>query len=203
LITPAISLASANQNTSIHVIINSEGAAVWKILVSIDTDIPDELKTAWMAGFEKERNNLLMDFQKRIQEMVNLAEKETGRSMEVTGFNISTDGKIIEYSFVWKDFAIVRGDRIEVGDVFPGGFYLFEGDSLTITIPDGWEIVNISPSPDSQRGASLTWYGPENFKDGQPSITLEMSTSKIKAVPGFGSILAILALLLIGIKKFK
>jgi len=90
----------------------------------------------------------------------------SNRSMEVETYNITydtkktlTDGQgIIKYTFLWKNFSYMDSEKILIGDAFPGGVFKLSTDNqLRIKIPDGYEVVNITPVWDKKNGNLLVW----------------------------------------------
>jgi uncharacterized membrane protein len=120
---------------------------------------------------------------------------------------------VIRYEFTWTGFAMVHGAALEVGDAFIDGFLLNEGDSVTFTLPPGYDINNISPDPDDYKksyqpqikwtvdSANNTGSTIRLFQSGEPSILMQKTAAPalgfewwmlipamlISAVVGFGA----------------
>jgi hypothetical protein len=147
----------------------------------LDTEDDVEIFKSYKETFESQKNTHLEEFSSETNELVESAAIVTGRSMSATNFDIlikiiqidDVNYGVIEYKFEWEGFAKLEGDKILIGDVFEGGFYLYQDDILIVTYPSGYIINFVSPTPDSSivSERKLVWNGQSNFDSGEPSIT--------------------------------
>jgi uncharacterized membrane protein len=90
---------------------------------------------------------------------------------------ISPESKIIEYSFLWQNFSVVRGNQIVFGDVFQvNDFFgkLYGDDALQISYPSDFSVKSVTPIPyqrdDSEK--TLDWARTQDLVNAQTSIVL-------------------------------
>ncbi|EMA54587.1 helix-turn-helix transcriptional regulator [Halococcus thailandensis] len=114
-------------------------------------------------------------FGARMDRVVASAQAATGRQMTATRPTVSTTRRgstgVVTYSFLWRNFAASSNDRLRVGDALTG-FYLDDGQQLTITWPDGYEPTTVRPSPDSHRTTALQWNASTTFDENEPYVEL-------------------------------
>jgi len=109
------------------------------------------------------------------------SENMTGRDMEigdgsVTSFTESSTG-IVEYQFVWVNFAGETDDgRLLVGDAIER-YYLAENETLLIDWTDRLGGASIAPEPDRNPPGAAEWHGPQQFQANNPSVTLTVTGS--------------------------
>jgi len=176
LVTTAASLTGEFSSYSIHLL--ESGDALFVITERIPLSTPEDLE-AWEVFASN--YSLSEEYEEIISMTVSSISKELGREMSVSDFNLSlylspAPGKsygVIEYSFLWRNFSVVRGNSLSCGDIFVGGFYISSSETLSVIIPDGFSLVEASPSPDELRDNELIWYGPKEFRSGEPRILVE------------------------------
>lgn len=122
------------------------------------------------------------EFEGRIEGFIDSAEVTSNRSMDGENYNVSYDTVktisgafgIVSFSFEWTNFSIIDSNQILIGDVFSEGMILSSDNVLIIEIPDGYEVVSVSPDYDRHDGNGLTWDGTisRNFNKGEPSLIL-------------------------------
>jgi hypothetical protein len=134
----------------------------------------------YSALIESNKTTLISSFSSSMQALASRASGLTGRSMSVKNFDLKTsiigvnrDVGIVEYSFLWTSFAKVENRRMILGDVFEGGFYLYENDTLAVTYPQEFYVKSVSPTPDVNSTFQFVWKGSFDFEQGQPSLVLE------------------------------
>jgi len=86
---------------------------------------------------------------------------------------ITTQVGIIEYSFVWTNFAKFEGRKMAVGDVFEGGFYLYDKDALIVRYPQQFYLKETRPSSDENETDGVIWHGKRDFGPSEPYLLLE------------------------------
>jgi|Deesub1362A_J573_1020465.scaffolds.fasta_scaffold03001_4 uncharacterized membrane protein len=184
---------------SIHLL--ESGDALFVITERIPLQTSEELK-AWEVF--SSNYSVSDEYEKIISRVVQEASNELGRNMSVSAFNSSLYispgiGKsygVIEYSFLWRNFSVVEGNKLLCGDVFIGGLYISSSETLTIYLPDGFSLLSVSPPPDVVSEEKISWYGPKEFQSGSPAVVLEKNEefSAIFALPLIAVFLALLIL---------
>jgi hypothetical protein len=135
--------------------------------------------------FNANRTRLYRRFKTDSKGLVREGENVTGREMNATGFSReayvtnTTFGRpigVVEMRFVWTGFAVERGDRVIVGDVFDGGLYL--GPQQTLVVSPGPNLTFRSVDPEGtlsnatslRLSDSVTWQGEREFTDNRPRV---------------------------------
>jgi len=174
-----------DESMSTTITLRADGAATWTIeqrfLLPTQEDVT--IFEQYIVQFEAEKEAYLQDFENRTQGLVSRASLITGRSMSAENFQVATNlvhvatvsYGVIVYSYDWIGFAKMEVNRLVVGDVFEGGFYLYQDDALIVRYPVGYGVVASSPVPDENKVAdrTLVWYGRRNFGAGEPTVILE------------------------------
>ncbi|MBM4400577.1 MAG: hypothetical protein FJ045_01350 [Crenarchaeota archaeon] len=188
LIGTGLCQATLTENTSTRIEVRKDGAAAWIIenLFLLKTEEDVTIFQQYMTEFEAEKQAYLSEFSTKTAALVSRASVVTGRSMSAENFQVTIDMVqtatatygVITYRYDWVGFAKVEETRVTVGDVFEGGFYLFQGDVLTIQYPSGYAVTATVPTPDETKTAerTLTWYGRRNFGAGEPTVILDEKT---------------------------
>ena len=127
-----------------------------------------------------------------------------------TSDNGSVTYGVIRYQFTWTNFAMVRGDVLEVGDAFVDGLVLNRDDSIRIILPPGYKIMSVSPAYDDfndKYQPEVIWYGnsinstdqgARIFASGEPSITIQQESGSLFSFGWWMLIPAVLLAALIG-----
>ncbi len=177
------------ENTVYTIEVHMGDSATWiierRFLLKTDEDVT--IFEQYMLEFENQSAVYLEEFRNKTYELVTRASNITGRTMSAENFDISvyvletiTDSYgVIKYQFDWIRFANIEDKRITIGDVFEGGFYLYEGDTLVIKYPSGYVVVDVRPKPDGESDQMLMWYGRRNFMWGEPNVSLEERTLSV------------------------
>jgi uncharacterized membrane protein len=148
--------------------INSDGSALWKI-----TNFSDVNATV----------DTFSEFQDKVSNIIGSASSVTHRAMTVDenslqiNTDISPESKITEYSFLWQNFSVVRGNQIVFGDVFQvNNFFgkLYGDDALQISYPSTFTVKSVTPAPyqrdDSEK--TLDWARTQDLVNAQTAIVL-------------------------------
>lgn len=205
----ALSLAAPAlaQSTVIKVEVLPNGDARWTTEKVFSLDTPEDINE-WDAIAAQGRDTYLAEFEGRMKDYVARISEAAGRAMAVKDVdaavemtkpyalldNTSRAYGVIRYEFTWAGFAMTGGDSLEVGDAFIDGFLLNEGDSISFTLPSGYEIDSISPDQYDYKKSYLPqvkWsVGVNNdtasdvllFQSGEPSIIMRKEASPAFAV---------------------
>ena len=129
--------------------------------------------------FRENRTRYLSPFRSRIRGTVATAVNATGREMAATNFSASTSVQtvprrwgVVTYRFAWTGFARQDGDALVVGDVFEGGFFVAEEDTLAVSAPPSWTVRRVSPDPTDTGNGTVRWPGERDFPDNRPRVVL-------------------------------
>lgn len=146
--------------------------------------------------FEHNETRLFGTFRQQAEnDRVGRAENVTGRPMEAISFSRSAtveeqaqEGQnatlgIVEMSFVWTNATVRENGRIVLGDVFEGGLYLAQAQSLVVMAGQDLRFTSVSPmesavmSNSTLNGSeSVTWTGELQFADRRPRAVFEHTT---------------------------
>ena len=200
----SLALPAAAQSTVIKVEVFPNGDAHWTTEKMIPLDTADDV-AGWDATAAQGTDSYYNDFKSKMTDYVARISSSLGRNMTVKDVNVSVEKSqpyalsdngshtygVIRYDFTWTGFAMTNGDALEVGDSFIDGFLLNVGDSITFTLPEGYDITSISPDPDDYRkalepqvkwtvgaaGANSTDSNIRLFPSGEPSIIMKKSVA--------------------------
>ena len=177
----------AGAESIITVNVNESGNALWtmeKRLPLTQSEL-NEWEVAIKTGQNISRYRDVTEFNDTIDLFKHSSQNFSNRSMEISGVNISFDTistvsggfGIVRYSFLWKNFSRSDSDRIFVGDAFSEGLVLSPDSVLIIDIPNGYDVMNVSPAYDQRDGNRLIWGGTlyRNFSTGEPALVLSRS----------------------------
>lgn len=182
--------------TVTRIAVDENGTARWSVTVRTrlenESDVDDY--EAFQEQFRADKETYVGQFERRITGVVSNAETTTGRNMTASSFRLETSIQevprrwgTVTYSFTWTNFAAVDGQKLVVGDVFEGGFYLDDDDRLQIAPPEGYRPTATSPSPDERDGTMVVWAGPQNFADQHPTTRFEPTSSPVDGDSGESS----------------
>ena len=168
--------------TVTRIAVHANGSATWTLEVRtrLTTDADVEDYEAFRERVRENRSRYLDPFRDRMEGVVANAAEATGREMAASDFAVSTRIQevprrwgVVTYSFRWDGFAATDGDAVVAGDVFQGGYYLAENDTLALEAPADHAVGDADPAPDEREGSDLTWTGPESFDDERPRVAFE------------------------------
>jgi LPXTG-motif cell wall-anchored protein len=175
LVTPICWAQSQANVVQYSIVVNGDGSASWTITQV--TSINSTTDT-WNG------------FMQRALSLVAAATVQTGREMAVdnSSFEMSTtnfqdsQSKTTEYLFTWVNFSIMQGAILMFGDVFRvNNFFgqLYGDGTLQVSYPPTYVVQSVSPSPNQRNDSQhvLEWLGTQFFVNGNPSITLTLSSS--------------------------
>jgi uncharacterized membrane protein len=148
--------------------INSDGSALWKI--TSFSDLNASIDT-------------LNGFQNKVSNLINSASAATSRDMSVNedslqiNTTISSESKTTEYSFLWQNFSIIKGNQIIFGDVFQvSGFFsqLYGAAALQISYPSTFSVKSVTPVPYQRDDTAkmLYWARTQDLVSSQTNVIL-------------------------------
>lgn len=154
-------------------------SALWSVTFSVPLSGEGDVErfTAYIQNFTASRLEFLDPFREQILQLVEQASNMAGRNMSATDFDVTAaiistatiSRGTITYRFLWTGFLEGWAPTLYMGDVFEGGLYLYENDSIVVFPPAGYRADFASPKPDASNG-EIVWHGPMNFPSGEPSI---------------------------------
>jgi len=167
--------------TVVRVELEPTGAAVWELgfRTRLETESDLENYRRFQAAVRENTSRYLDSFRDR---MTNVAENANGtlpRTVQATGFEANTSIQelpqrwgVLTFRTTVQGFASVEGDRIVVGDVFQGGFFIDDGFVFAVAAPDGYAIETADPEPESIDEDVAQWRGPAEFDDERPRVVV-------------------------------
>lgn len=166
--------------------VKGDGSAVWtteqRIILRTDNEL--EAWRIYTEDFERERDRYMEEYKEGVEKSISKTSNLTKRAMRAADFEIAIYENdtlmgrygVIRSSFVWYGFGDMREERFFIGDVFSDAF-LLKGDVLTISLPEGYELVCVKPDPDDIRGNNLMLYGERSFYEGEPKMEIKKEKS--------------------------
>ncbi|MFB6269288.1 MAG: helix-turn-helix transcriptional regulator [Halobacterium sp.] len=188
-VQPAVDGAAVQpevDNTVTTIEVAANGTATWTVAVRTRLSSDQEVSNyeAFQQEFRANTSQFLDPYRDRIRGVVSSAANATGREMTATDFSASTSIQelprrwgVVTYEFTWHGFAATDGDRVLVGDVFQGGYYLAEDDLLELVTPPAYRVADVAPTPDARENGTLRWSGPLDFGDERPSVEYAPATT--------------------------
>lgn len=164
----------------IRVELHEDGSATWTVSYRIQLDTDEEIEAfdELLDEIEANPGNFTTRFEDRMEPTVENAASATGRSMEMGEVTIHAERRfvdreygIVEYRFNWTNFAVAEGDELHAGDAL-SGMFLTEETSLEFRWPEGYALVDASPSPDATGDRSARWSGPRDFTADEPRLAV-------------------------------
>lgn len=214
-----IAAAQEFDNAEFELLVHENGSTRWTFRYkrALANETERDHFEGYAERFNSEETDFYQEFVGQAQRLVRLGSEATGRDMRARGFSrearIGPFGNqgIVEMSFVWTNFAVVRDDgTAAVGDVFEGGaldgaVYLGPNQQLTIQTGEGLTFQSVQPDPDSMDGDSLeasdsvTWAGEREFDDGRPSAVLTTGSASSDSLPSLPPAVIGAVLVLLGV----
>ena len=135
------------------------------------------------ADIQENTSVYLGRFSDRMNATVDSAETATGRAMTIDNFSVRTNTSkgfdrtygLVTYSATWANFAAVSEDQIQVGDAL-AGLFIDEETEFRVQWDSAYELDTVEPEPNEITAGSVTWSGPLEFGENEPSVTLVPAT---------------------------
>ncbi|MEF8807986.1 DUF7345 domain-containing protein [Natronomonas sp.] len=163
-----------------EVAVEEDGDAAWRIeyRMELDTDEDEQAFEDLQSDIESDPDPYVDRFHNRMNATADSAANATGREMAITDVFVSATREelpqergVVTFTFRWSNFAATDGDRLYAGDAIDG-LFLDENTSLLVSWPEGYTLVDASPSPTDTRDNAVSYDGPTNFASGEPRIEL-------------------------------
>jgi DNA-binding transcriptional ArsR family regulator len=164
--------------TLYSIYLSEDGSSQW----IVEQRFPlSEAESELLVNISEALTGRAVEYRSRLEYVVREAAKAVGREMRIEDLQVETQvvetigGKIglIRVSFVWRGF-----DKTDqpctavVGDVFVGGLYLADGETLRIYVPEGYQVAEARPKPDEKGERYVGWAGRRVFPDGEPRLAI-------------------------------
>lgn len=167
--------------------VSEDGTADFQIRYAIRlTDENDTQAFEGLAADIQENTSVYLGrFSDRMNATVAAAESATGRSMTIGDFAVSTNKTagfdrqygLVTYSASWSGFAAVSDEKIRIGDALEGLFLDAETE-FQIHWDTNYELESVEPTPTDSTETSVSWVGPLEFLQDEPSVTLTAATDE-------------------------
>lgn len=161
--------------------VSEDGTAEFQIRYAIRLEDDNETQAfdGLATDIEENTSVYLGRFSDRMNATVDAAETATGRSMTVSDFAVSTNVSqgidrtygLVTYSATWTDFAAVSDEQIQIGDALEG-LFLDSETEFRIEWEADYELASVEPPASETTDRSVTWTGPLEFGEDEPSVIL-------------------------------
>jgi uncharacterized membrane protein len=198
LLLVAVNEAHCQDYIQYQIYVNSDNSATWTITQVSDVNATID---TW-EGFQQKISNL-------VDGAINAADREMSIEPESiqmeTVISWETQAKTTEYRFRWLNFTTTENDELSFGDVFQAPEYfsqLYGDGALQISYPFNYTVLSVSPAPNNQDDGlqTLEWYRTQDFINGNPSITLNLTGQGGNEVSwSQGTLIAAVSAIVIGI----
>jgi len=180
IISQSFSLEEFEETITYTITIYPDGSAFWRIEHRFRLKTKEDELAFYNFTKTYKKEVFLSDFINKTEHIIRKASEITGRNMEAQTYDFrvynltlpTISFGVLEYCFKWINFAKIEENRICIGDIFSGGFYLSKNDILEIILPENYNIISLNPKEDKIEGRKLIWYGPRNFESNCPEIIL-------------------------------
>lgn len=214
--TPVAAMGSAQFTTAsgelpaepaFIVALDADGSA--QVSVTITFNLTTDREQEAFAAFRENataREQRTNQFATRMRAIAANAENATGRPMQIRdpaiAFATRDETGIVGLSVTWDGLAAQDRDRLVLREPFASGFSVDR--RVTIVGPDGYELQAVTPSPQTQDQATVTWRAGTDFDGFEASFTPATAGSKTAdtnedgtgiGAPGFGVGVGVVALL--------
>lgn len=168
IVSVAMPATAQTTEPSMTVELQTDGSARVSVVYTFDlttendTDAFEELRND-----SAERTQFRESFRQRMAGVANSSENVTGREMAITNSSIDlqTDNQtgVVELGVDWTGFAAIEDGTLVVTEPFASDFTTDR--TLTLVVPDGYEVDSTTPTPDSQNATAVS-YGSGQDLDG-------------------------------------
>lgn len=205
-VTPVAGAQQSDTEPSLLVELDDSGDAQVTLTMTYDLDTDEEADAfESLEGDEEAQATALDRFEGNMQSVADTASDRTDRTMAVTGQSVSADRQddvgVLSMTVEWTNFAATDGDDLVVTEPFASGY---ETDRpLTIVAPDGYQVSDATPAPDSESDGTATWDAGTDLDgfevvlsaDGDAATGADDTGDADDDLPGFGIGTALTALL--------
>lgn len=169
---------ASSVETLTRVAVAEDGTAA--VTVEVRTPLTDDASREAFARYQRDveanRSAELAPFVRSVDGLVGRAAETTGREMTAGEYAVDTEvvtlpraWGVVRYTFTWSNFAAVDGDALRVEGVL-SGYLLSAGDTLVVSVPEGYAFDAVRPAPDESTATSAVWRGPTEFAPDEPRL---------------------------------
>ncbi|MWV38567.1 hypothetical protein [Natrialba sp. INN-245] len=192
---------TTDDDPKLHVDLSEDGdATVSLVTVSdfADEDERDAFET--LEADEDAQTELLDRFADRMQETAERSIDDVDREMTVTADAVDVrtgdDRGVVVLSVHWQNLGAVDGSNLVVTEPFASGY---EADRpVVVTAPADSTVETVTPEPTDRSDRQVTWASGTDFDGFEATIALpsdgavsaDDTTGGDDSVPGFGSVVA-------------
>lgn len=176
------SIKSQDSEDTTHIIIYEDGSAFWELEIRFElkSEADRTFFQDYIDALEEEKDVMIEEKKTEIEDIINKLNLTMKRSMTIENLNLSygvvetinKDYGVVKFQFLWHGFAEKDGDKLLIGDVFLGGYYLNKNETMIIDFPQNFIYEYVYPLPDETKISNLIWYGPKNFGEKEPTLIL-------------------------------
>lgn len=202
-----IAASSSSDATSVDepalvVDLEEDGDATVTLVSVYDLDDDDEQDAFESIRTDESTQAELLDrFDDRLEGVTTQvaadADREISVATDAIDVRIEGDRGIVALSVTWTGLAAVEDGQLVVDEPFASGY---EPDrTLVVTVPEDATIESVTPEPTAQDGTQASWDAGTDLEDfelvAQTDDDSEAVTDDVTdSVPGFGSVVALVAL---------
>jgi len=182
LLVSVPSIKSQDSEDTTHIIIYEDGSAFWELETRFElkSEVDRTFFQDYIDVLEEEKDVMIEEKKTEIEDIINKLNLTTKRSMTIENLNLSygivetinKDYGVVKFQFLWHGFAEKDGDKLLIGDVFLGGYYLNKNETMIIDFPQNFIYEYVYPLPDETKISNLIWYGPKSFGEKEPTLIL-------------------------------
>ncbi|MCK4433693.1 MAG: hypothetical protein KAV48_07140 [Methanomicrobia archaeon] len=182
LLVSVHSIKSQDSEDTTHIIIYEDGSAFWELETRFElkNEADRTFFEDYIGALEEEKDVMIEEKKMEIEDIINKLNLTTKRSMKIENLDltygivetINKNYGVVKLQFLWHGFAERNGDKLLIGDVFLGGYYLNKNETMVIDFPQNYIYEYVYPLPDETRTSSLIWYGPKSFGEKEPTLIL-------------------------------
>ena len=218
---PSFGDTSAFDSATYYVEVYANGSVHWtaQYQTILENESQVQAFESFAERFERDETELFASFREgAVTDRVGQAENVTGRPMDAVAFSRSAsiedqaqEGQnatlgIVEMSFVWTNATVQKNDHLVLGDVFEGGLYLSEGQSLVVMAGKNLRFVSVSPmesvvmsNATLNTSESVTWSGEIQFADRRPRAVFQRTDEPTGLSAGLTWMMIALLVALLGL----
>jgi hypothetical protein len=205
---PQASIAGAQVDADdvlLAIDLRPDGTAEWRIEYRIRLD--DENATAAFESLQQDveanPENYTQPFRERMVTTADAAQQATGREMSIENVSVSAQTEqlpreygVVTYRFTWTGFAVVEDSRIRAGDAL-AGMFLDSSSTLLVSWPGDYRLESVDPEPDDRSENAVSWSGPLEFTDQQPTLVFTSQTTSGTPGPLTAIVLVVIVLAIV------
>lgn len=188
--------ASGEPTEAFQVTVAPDGDA--EVLLRLTFDLADDSEQVAFEELQADtaaKERLRDRFESRMAgiaaDSATVADREMRIENATADLNRIDDTGVATLSVTWHNLAAVEDDQLAVTEPFASGFQ--PSQRFVLIGPSDYSVTSATPTPDTQDGSTLTWQAETDLSGFD--VTFAASNSSSADAPGFGSVVAVAALL--------